>query len=388
MLGINWVDILIVAAIGIAVAKAIQMGIYSQLGAVLGFFLGLFFAGWLFPHLLGFIDDRTLLTLINVNLVLIFAFYCGLKGYDLGTKLHSKSKSKKPKSIESFTGVIVAVISVLIIAWLVGATIGRLPFEGLSNSASDAYIVQKMNHHMPPVPAVLAEFNRLVDPNSEPYNFEEGKSIPKVAYSQAEFEKAKGAGESVVRITSFGCGGIAAGSGFTFAPELVATNAHVIAGVKRPIVKYQGRSYEGVPVLFDKGLDMAVVKVKGLPARPLSLDKQHITDGSTVAVLGYPGGNYTAIPGVVRNDIQLFGRNIYDLGVFNRDVYEIQTNVEPGSSGGPIVTSSGKVAGVIFAKSDEIDGYAYALTAEGISHNTDRAQKLKQRVSTGACLAN
>lgn len=389
MFGLNWVDGVIVLLTILVVTKLIKVGVVTQLGIVAGFFATLFLAGWLFPHLLNPIHDRTLLTIINANLVLLVAAYGGVKGYDYGRKVHVSIIEKKWHWIVSAAGAILGTASVLVISWLIAATVGRMPFEGLSNSSNDALIVQKLNANLPPVPSVLAEFNRLVNPNAEPYNFEHITKQPDLEYSKQDFKSAVNkAQQSAVRITSFGCGGIASGSGFAIAPELVVTNAHVIAGVKRPIIKYHQRSYEGVPIYFDTSKDLAVIRVKDLPAPALHRAEPSMYASRTVAVIGFPGGNFNLAPGVIRNQDELFGRNIYDLGVAKRDVYEIQVQVAEGSSGSPVVQSDGSVVGVLFAKSNEVDGYGFALTSSSIDKELLRSENLYRRVSTGACLAN
>jgi S1-C subfamily serine protease len=90
----------------------------------------------------------------------------------------------------------------------------------------------------------------------------------------------------------------------------------------------------------------------------------------------------------VADDSNIFGRNIYDLGVIGRNVYEIQAHIAEGSSGGPVVLPDGRVAGVIFAKYDLSDDYGYALTSPHLLGAVDAAQHATNRVNTGACLAN
>ena len=385
MPNLNWVDLIIVALLIAAAIQGIRAGLV-EIFVIGGFFGGLFLGGWLFPHLIP-IHDRTLLTLVNANLVLLLAVFSAVKGFDLGHKLVSIGKGKA-RIAESVLGSLLGVAAMLATIGLLGVMIGRLPFEGFSNSANDSYTVQTLSRHLPAVPAVFAEFNRLVDPNSPPRLFVAPPSSASRSPAESEFELAAAkAVTATVRITSFGCGGVVSGSGFVVGPNLVATNAHVVAGVKRPIVKHNNRSYEGVPVFFDPNLDFAIVRVKNLNVNPLSLAAANVNSNTTVAVVGYPGGNLAAIPGVVTNDLNIFGRNIYDLGVIGRNVYEIQAHLAEGSSGGPVVLSDGRVAGVIFAKYDLSDEYGYALTSPHLLGAVRAAQHATNRVNTGACMA-
>lgn len=382
---LNWVDFIIVALLIAAAIQGIRAGLI-EIFVIGGFFSGLFLGGWLFPHLLP-IHDRTLLTLVNANLVLLLAVFGAVKGFDLGHKLIASGKGKLRRA-EAVIGSVLGVVAMLAAVWLVGVMIGRLPFGGFSNSANDSYTIQTLSRHLPPVPAVFAEFDRLVDPNSPPHIFVTPPSVAPRSLAQSEFELAAAkATAATVRITSFGCGGVASGSGFVVGDNLVATNAHVIAGVKRPIIKYNNHSYEGVPVSFDPNLDFAIVRVKNLDVSPLFLAGANVDLNTTVAVTGYPGGNFAAAPGIVSDDLNIFGRNIYDLGVIGRNVYEIQTHIAEGSSGGPVVLPSGQVVGIIFAKYDLSDDYAYALTSPHLLGAVRAAQHATKRVNTGACMA-
>jgi uncharacterized membrane protein required for colicin V production len=104
--------------------------------------------------------------------------------------------------------------------------------------------------------------------------------------------------------------------------------------------------------------------------------------------VNYPGGNYTATPGLIREHITVAGHSIYDEGSFDRDTYGIQTLVNNGSSGGPAVLSNGQVAGIIFSKSTAANDYAYALSPSYLTKNLAKAEASHRRVSTGACLSD
>jgi S1-C subfamily serine protease len=203
---------------------------------------------------------------------------------------------------------------------------------------------------------------------------------------QAVALAAGNAASSMVRITSFSCGGIVAGSGFAIAPGLVATDAHVIAGARRPIIKYAGKSYEGVPIYFDAALDLAIVRVPGLPAPALTLASKNVSLDTSAAVLGYPGGNYRVTPGIIRDTRATAGTSIYNQGSFGRGIYLVQTQVDYGSSGGPVVTQNGQVAGIIFSKSIDVKDVAYALTSVHINDALRQVKTSHTRISTGACM--
>ncbi|HSX45931.1 MAG TPA: trypsin-like peptidase domain-containing protein [Candidatus Saccharimonadia bacterium] len=270
MLGFNWVDLIILLLLASAVYGGLKIGLFTLLFVFGGFFGTIFLGGWLFPHIFPF-HDHTLLTIVNANLVLITSSFAALKGYDVGQRLHYSLKGRWHR-YESLLGLTLSISSCLLLVWLLGAAFGRLPFVGISNSANSSFFVQKLDRIMPPMPAFMAEFDKQIDPNTPPFVFAQPKPRADFDFSQADYDKAVGKGTpSVVRITGFGCGGVVSGSGFVVGQGLVATSAHIVAGVKRPIVKYNDHSYEGVPVVFDAGLDLAVLRVAGLDAPVLQL---------------------------------------------------------------------------------------------------------------------
>lgn len=393
VLGFNWIDLIIVLLLLSTVVVSRKIGSFSLMFVILGFFGMLFLSGWLFRRLLP-IHDPTLMAIVNGNLVLISSAYTAMRSLDLSHHIRRSIKWPLYKNVGTWLGVTSGLAAMLIVIWLLATAIGRMPFAGLSNSVNDARIVQLLYEHLPPVPAIFTVIDYQVNPNAQPQLLTRPQPNKEFAYSNSDFNSASfKAKKSIVRITGFGCGGISAGSGFVIGSKLVATNAHVIAGVKRPIIKYMDQSYEGVPVYFNANLDFAILRVEtdawhNFTAPPLTLTRNMAADNSSAAVMGYPGGNYYSAPGIIRGNITMYGRNIYGMGLYGRNVYEIQTQVRLGSSGSPVVLGNGLVAGVIFAKSDNQDNYGYALAAPQLAIALHRAEASYRRVSTGTCIAN
>ena len=192
-------------------------------------------------------------------------------------------------------------------------------------------------------------------------------------------------GRSVVRITSFGCGGVVSGSGFVIKPRLIITNAHVIAGVARPIIKTGTASFAAVPVLFDPNQDIAILKVSGLSLPPIKLAPEHPADGYSFYIAGYPESIYTIDSGIVLSHQPLSGSNIYGLGAITRSAYTFKGYVAAGSSGSPLLTASGQYFGIVFAKSNGLNSVGYGLSAGILSNEVARLGHSNSKVSTGVC---
>ena len=178
------------------------------------------------------------------------------------------------------------------------------------------------------------------------------------------------------------------GSGFPFAPNRIMTNAHVVAGVRPPVVVVggTGKTYSAEVVYFDADIDVAVLAVPGLPVKPLKFSLDAERDES-IALIGYPeDGPLTATPGRVREVQSARGRDIYDNDAVVREILSMRAQVRPGNSGGPVVDKNGDVIGVVFATSQERDETGYALTSRLVAPAVTAGVSAVDGVSTGGCI--
>jgi len=387
MIGLNWVDIVIILLLADAIYSGIRIGFLTLLMLFGGFFGSLFVIGLILPHLLP-ISDPTIKAVINGNLLILISLYIGFRGYKYGLYLHKSFGKGKAHLAESVSGIILSLSSAVIIIWLIAAAIVSLPFVGLSNSVDDAFFVQLFNRHLPAAPAVFERFSTLVNPNQLPEVYV--KDIANSSIGSAPLPKVTEAvktdGQSIVRITGFGCSGIIEGSGFSIGDDLIATNAHVIAGVKRPIVKYQSNSYVATPVLFDSDLDFAVLRIN-LKIPALKVNSSAVAKGTAIDTIGYPGGIFTISKGVIRGSMAVSSGNIYGFGSITRSTYALDSPVVDGLSGGPVVLPNGSVVGIVFARAQKNPSYGYALTSSSLLKDIRLGQESSNRVGSGACIS-
>jgi S1-C subfamily serine protease len=87
----------------------------------------------------------------------------------------------------------------------------------------------------------------------------------------------------------------------------------------------------------------------------------------------------------VRDEINATGPDIYHRSEVTRDVYSLYADVEPGNSGGPLLTTKGDVYGVIFAKSLDDSATGYALTAKEARPVVRQVSAATARVDTDTC---
>jgi S1-C subfamily serine protease len=295
--------------------------------------------------------------------------------------------------LDSGVGAAIGVAATLLAIWVITAMISIVSIPSISRPLNQSAIVKALITTLPRAPAVFAGVGRLLAPSGLPQVFaglEPGPPAPLPTPSTPEVEAAvAAAGESTLKIEGLGCGGIKSGSGWVAGPGLVVTNAHVVAGIPAPyVLDRETRKHSARVVVFDPEVDIAVLRVSGLPAaaKPLPLQRSDVPRGTSGAVMGYPGGGgFTPVPAVVLAQIEATGRDIYNQNVTTRSVYEIQADVRPGNSGGPFVTPAGQVVGVVFSASVYLQNVGFALTGKQVGPEIDRAQNSTADAGTGAC---
>src|SRR5690606_7127027 len=94
---------------------------------------------------------------------------------------------------------------------------------------------------------------------------------------------------SVVRVEGLACRRMQLGSGVVLAPELIVTNAHVVAGQESTtVVRDDGTNHEARVVHYDPATDLALLRVPGLDRDPLPLGEATVGDHG--GVFGHPNG--------------------------------------------------------------------------------------------------
>ncbi|PVM71997.1 S1C family serine protease [Caulobacter radicis] len=202
-------------------------------------------------------------------------------------------------------------------------------------------------------------------PPPAPPRVDEGDLLD--AYSNAVVRAVETVGPSVLRIHPMlddaNVQGV--GSGFVVAEGgIVLTNSHVVQGARRFVaVTAEGRSLTARCVGDDPDTDLALLKIDqavDLPVVRLGNSKG-LRRGQLVIAIGAPlGFEATVTTGVV----SALGRSLRgERGRLIEDLIQTDAALNPGNSGGPLVSSNGEVVGVATAVIAGYPGLCFAVAA-------------------------
>jgi S1-C subfamily serine protease len=291
--------------------------------------------------------------------------------------------------LDGLLGAILGAVLALAIVWIVAAVAGQTPGQGqLQADIQRSVILRRLNEVLPPSGPILNALARL-----DPIPSISGPS-PDVAAPQPAIAHAAGvasASHGVVRVDGTACGLAIEGSGWVAQPDVVVTNAHVVAGETDTTVEVGGNSpsLPAEPIAFEPQHDIAVLHVPelGLPSLSFAASTHSGTSG---AVLGYPeNGPFDVQPARIGLTQTVITQNAYGEGPVSRLLTPLRGLVRPGNSGGPLVDFDGHVLTTVFAATVDSKvrgGYGVANeTVAGVLREADAHEREDSQVSTGPC---
>lgn len=383
----NALDLVIVfLAVGAAIG-GYRLGLVARATSWLGMLVGILAAarcvGPVARAIEGAGDSRLLLA--AAGLLVGGAFLGQALGLLIGARLHYALPEGSARRVDRSAGLVVGVLGVLAAVWLLTPALGQVRGE-TARLARTSAITRWLAEALPQAPDALGDLEELVG-GDFPSVFAGLDPAPDLGAPPPEtgltVEVQDAVALATVKVEAAGCGRLQDGSGVVLGPDLVVTNAHVVAGGEEVVVERHadGRVIEAAVVAFDPEADLAVLSVPGIDRAPLPMGDAEA--GSVGAVFGHPGGGPLELsPYQVGEEVTATGRDIYGQNQTRRQVLLLAAELQPGDSGAALVDATGSVVGIAFAIAPDRPQVAYALTIEEVQEALATAGA---PVGTGPC---
>ena len=372
------VDILVVLWVVLFALQGAYRGLVAQALSLVGLAIGALAGSWIAPKLLS--EGSSWVSIASLLGAIVGAALLGAASATLA-ETPRRFLAFRPglRAADSVGGGIIGAVLGLALAWLVAVVLVQQPSLGFRQDVRGSTILPQLMRAVPPdrVLQALARFDPFPELTLS------GGRLPPPDPSVLQTPGAKAASGSVVKIYGTACGLGIQGSGWVVRRDLIATNAHVIAGEHdTDILAPNGQSLSARVVYVDTQNDVAILRVDGLRTPPLAISGSEDYP-RPVAILGYPrDGALVGIAATAGAPRTVIAPNAYGRHVGPRNVVPLRGRVEPGESGGPVVDSEGGVVAMIFggAKNGG-NGFAVPVSVVG-----DALPRATRPVSSGPCV--
>ncbi|MEG3626330.1 MarP family serine protease [Streptomyces poriticola] len=385
-------DILLLLVILAYAASGYRRGLVAGCVSLAGFVGGAVVGVWLLPWVMDWATPGTTAATVTAVLTVLVPAVVGheLAGR-LALRLRRELGAGPLRVADGVGGAVANSAAVLIVAWVAASVLAASSSPLLTSAIRGSTLLGTVQRAMPETtPAWFSRATSALTDAGFPQVFNpfENESTARVAEPSGDSVTA--AATRAAKLSTVKVEGVAGlqgreGSGFVYAREHVMTNAHVVAGIDEPTVRVGGVGpvHAARVVLFDPDKDVAVLYVPGLGAPVLRFDDE-AGRGDPAVVAGYPqDGALDLRAATVASRVRATGQNIYSDETVTREIYSIRSLVRPGNSGGPLLTTDGRVYGVVFARSTSDPETGYVLTAAEVSAEARRAAQATAAVDTG-----
>ncbi|WP_293696684.1 MarP family serine protease [uncultured Agrococcus sp.] len=388
------IDVLIVLLVLGALGTGLRIGLFSSLGMICGLVVGGILAPWVLPLVSSAVtDDAWRGTAVIGSAVGLLLLGAGA-GAAIGALIRSGADKLKLRVLERLLGGIVTTVAATLALSLTGAGIAAAGIPFVSSAVASSNILRAIDDVTPaPLTDGMARLHGAIlgdtvlptiDGLLDDVDFSQTPDLDGIETESPELAQAA---MSVARVSGLAsaCGSLQSGSAFVVDDGMLVTNAHVVAGVETVMVELPGeRAQDGRVVYFDPAQDLAVIAAD-VEAPPLDI-ADSVQPGDAAVVQGYPhGGAFRNVPAAVAASGTIAVTDIYGGSASERSVLTLEAVVEPGNSGGPLLTESGEIAGVIFAKDETRANIGYAMSNEELLPVVDALGSMDTPVSTGTC---
>jgi S1-C subfamily serine protease len=341
---LDWLALGFVALAGVV---GLRKGLVASFLSVIGIVAGALIGARIAPHFLPSGDRSPYTPLVALGGAVVCAAILEGAGSMAGAVIRRAMLFPPLRALDSAGGLVLGAATGLAVVWIAGAAALLLPGEpGIRQEAQRSSLLRHLNDLVPPV--TLLHVLARVDPFPEISGPAAPAEPPTAAVLRVP--AIRRAAPSVVRVLGTACGLGIEGTGWVAAPGLVVTAAHVVAGETDTTVQQAGSSVtlRARPIAFDSRNDVAVLRVRGLRARPLPLAEP--VPGAAVAIVGYPeDGPLDSTPGRIGRTATVLSRDAYGHGPVTRTITAVGGLIRHGNSGGPAIDSRGRVESTLFA---------------------------------------
>jgi S1-C subfamily serine protease len=391
---VNFLDLVVVAIAAGAGWVGYRMGFVRRATSWAGLAIGIVVAVLLVPDVADALrgsPPRTRL-LASLAFVIVVAAVAQAVGAAFGSSLSARlgRGAGGLRQGDRVAGGVLGVAGVLVLMWLLIPALASSP-GWTARAVRDSAVARLIDRVAPSPPSESETLGRLVGDQTFPEVFDT-LSSPDAGSPPADGIPAEAAARvtrSTLLVEGQACDRIQEGSGFVAGPNLVVTNAHVVAGERDThVTTSDGRRLDTTVVAFDPNRDLAILRVPGLALPALELGDARVDDRG--ALFGHPGGGaLRQAPVRIAEQIVARGTDISRTSPTEREVFVLAAVTAPGDSGGPVVDHDGRVVGVMFAYDISRQSTAYALTRTELDAvlGPVLATAPTQSVATGSCLA-
>lgn len=389
-----YLDLILIALASFILVSGWRRGLFVSAFSLVGLILG----AWLGRSLIDFVNGASTTTSLTRTALSAATLFIGIgvgsaAGGFVGKRIRNILSWSPIRLLDNLSGAVLSLTAWAIVFWLLATTLLAAPVSSITNVVSQSKVLNALEQYMPTVIRDGVELVRIyVSDSGLPEGIANVLLAPAVEPPDPTLVDSPAviaSLDSVVKVegTAPECSTRLTGSGFVVGPDLIITNAHVVAGVDNPTVrvKGKGKAFAGTVVYFDPARDVAVIRTNDFPSVALRISEP-LSRGDDAVVAGFPGGGPLAlIPARVRSVSNSNGTDIYGKAPVTREIYSVSADIKQGDSGAPMFAMDGTVAGLVFASSATDSQTGYALTAKEFMVGVEIASTATQAVDTGEC---
>ena len=372
------VDLLVVLWVVLFALQGAYRGLVAQALALVGLLIGALVGSWLAPKLLS--EGSPWVSIASLIGAIVGASLLGAASATLA-ETPRRFLAFRPglRTADSLGGAILGAALGLGLAWLIAVVAVQQPSLGFRQDVRGSTILPRLMRAVPPdrVLQALARFDPFPELSLS------GGRLPPPDPSVLQSPGASAAASSVVKIHGTACGLGIQGSGWVIRRNLIATNAHVIAGEHDTnVLAPDGQSLSAQVVYVDASNDVALLRVDSLRTAPLPATgkSDYPVD---VVLMGYPrDGALVGVAGTAGSPRTVLAPNAYGRHLGPRSIVPLRGQVQPGESGGPVVDSQGGVVAMIFGGAKN-GGNGFAIPVSVVQ---DAVPTAEGPVSSGPCV--